>query len=414
MLRHRLSSSAFIDVQFSGNFSLKLKFLQKSANMLGVALKDGFGIKFPEDYIKISVDESPMLFPQKTGFSVGDIICFESSLLNSKKWQSFDTKSVVISSDTGIARVVSFEKNSKVTITHGDSESTHIEFGLIVKGLDKIEFLKKVDIINGERYLGKVVLKHHSELEKYNNVFGKNLTQCLREIQTIVATDYFSCHLTIKQSKMEHILHYFRLTPVFDTKAGVYACVIDPVDPQRALIDIIKSSEVHLYLEARLLNGVKDVATLNIVPAISITPSIISVDQLDKILITITGLDKIIQKVEVRSSQPDELKVHLHSQTQHTKSYRARLFKQYIEDDDLHVIIYSPLTMQIIKVPIVSSLNIQKCANQPLASISNLWITSISSLGFLVTSLVIVGVIAWIGQYCQQKLHNFDSTGKYF
>lgn len=412
-LRQRLANKDLLDVHFGGNFTLKFKFLQESTNILGVALKDQTGVKYPEDYIKISVGESPLLFPKKSGFSVGDIICFDSPLLDSTKWHSLDTKSVVIGADTGVARILSTGKSSKVTITHGDSTTTYFEFGLVVKGLDKIEFLKRTDIFNGERYLGKVILKNHLELDKYSNVFGKNLTNCVRQIPAIGQSDFFSCHLTLKQSSVGKILDYFRVTPVFDTKSGVYACVIDPVQSGRDLTDIIKSSEVHLDLEARLPNGIRDVATLKIVPAISITPDIISVDQLEQKLITITGLDKVIQKVDVRSSHPSELEVALHSKSQHSIHYRARLLKPYTGDHELSVVINSPLTVQVLEVPVVSPNYVRKCASQPLTSLPNLLVSSMSGLGLVVTSLVIVGAVAWIVQYCfQQKQNNLNGAGK--
>lgn len=412
MLRHRLSSKGFIDAQFRGNFSLTLKLLQESMNILGVTLKDHTGIKFPEDYININVGETPMLFPKKSEFSAGDIICFDSPLLDSTKWQSLNTKSVAIGSDTGIARVLNTEKNSKVTITHGDSASTYVEFRLKVKALDEIEFLRKEDIFNGERYLGQVILKNHLEAKKYNNIFGKNLTKCLHQIQTIVATDFFSCHLTVKQSSFDHILDYFRVTPIFDTQAGMYACAIDPVGPIRDLTDLIQSSEVQLCLEARLLNEIKDKAILQIVPGILITPIIMSIDQLEQKIITITGLKKILQRVQVQPSHPNELEVQFLSNTQHTTNYRARLLKPYTGDYELSVVVKSPLTTQTVEIPIVASNYDKKCANQPLTSMSNLLIDSMSSLGFLVTSLILIGVIAWILQYCQQSQNNVVRAGK--
>uniref|UniRef100_A0A336L337 CSON002297 protein n=1 Tax=Culicoides sonorensis TaxID=179676 RepID=A0A336L337_CULSO len=403
-LRYRLANKDLLDVHFGGNFTLKFKFLQESTNILGVALKDQSGIKYPEDYIKLSIGESPVLYPKKTGFSVGDVICFDSPLLDSTKWHSLDTKSVVIGSDNGLARIIGAGKSSKVTITHGNAGSgSYFEFGLNVKGLDKIEFLKRSDIFNGERYLGKIVLKHHLELEKYSNVFAKNMTQCLKNIQTINAGEFFKCHLTVKQGSVGNVLDYFSVTPIFDTKSGSYACSIDPIQLGRDLTDIIKSSEVHLELEARLSNGISDRTTLKIVPAISITPDIISVDQLEHKLITITGIDKVIQKVEVRSSHPNDLEVAFHSKTQHSVHYRARLLKPFMGDLDLNILINSPLTVQTIEIPVVSPNYIRKCASQPFTTIPNMLVSSMSSLGLVVTTIVLIGAVAWIFSYCFQS-----------
>lgn len=411
-LRHRLTNKELVDVHFGGNFTIGLKLLQESSNILGVALKDHSGIKYSEDYIKISVGESLNLFPKKTSFSVGDIICFDSPLLDSTKWYSSDRKSVLIVPETGLAKIMSLPRTSKVLVTHGEESSAFYEFNLDIKGLDKIEFLKRADIFNGERYLGKLVLKHHLQLEKYNNLFARNATECNRNLQNIAASEFFTCHLKVKETSHANILDFFKAQPIFDTKSGTYACVVDPIPSRHELVDIIRGAEVHLDLEARLQNGIMDVATLRIVPAITIEPDILPVDQLDHKLVTITGLDKVIQRVEVKSSHPSDLEVTLHSKQLTAVHYRVRLLKPFTGDVDLSVVVTSPATIQSVEIPIVSPNYIRKCSSQPLVSLPEMLVSSVSGLGFIITSIVLICVVTWSVSYCfQQRQSNLNGSG---
>ncbi|XP_063703101.1 nuclear pore membrane glycoprotein 210 isoform X2 [Culicoides brevitarsis] len=398
-LSHRLSNKDLGNVRID-HFNLKAKFTYTSSNVLSVYLKDQNEVKYPDDYIHLIVNESNTLYPKQREFSVGDIICFDSPLAGSLKWHSQDPDSISVIAETGVAHVHT-AKNTEVIITHsGDSQFSYFEFGLFIKELDKIEFIKKNDIFNGERYFGKLVLKNHLQLEKNMNVFGKNLSECLNKIQTGSNVDLFTCHLSIEQHSFRHVLKSFHSFPMFDIKTGVYGCVIDTIELLGDLKTIIKTADLGLILEARLSNGIKDIATLKFVPAISISPEIISIEQLEKKIITITGMEKIIQKVEVLSSHPNDLEITLFSKTEYTRNYRARLIRP---NDNMHIIIKSFMTHQHIEIPIVSTNYVQQCSSQPMNHISHLLINVVSNLGSFVTAIVLIGAVAWILQSWQQK-----------
>lgn len=72
--------------------------------MLAVSLKQPHGVKYAEDFVKLSVAESVLNFPaQSTVLGVGDIVCFESALAYATHWHSSDD--AVISVDGNLGRL---------------------------------------------------------------------------------------------------------------------------------------------------------------------------------------------------------------------------------------------------------------------------------------------------------------------
>lgn len=100
---------------------------------------------------------------------------------------------------------------------------------------------------------------------------------------------------------MEHndLLKKFKTQPIFDKQNAQYACEIRLSTTLIEFSNSIKNLDLTIELEAQLLNGISDSISLKIVPAIKVTPNIIGVQQLPDQIITITGLDKILQKLEV-------------------------------------------------------------------------------------------------------------------
>lgn len=52
-------------------------------------------------------------------------------------------------------------------------------------------------------------------------------------------------------------------------------------------------------LKAKLSNGLSDVASLKFIPGIRVSPDAMTIDEVSQQGIVITGLDKVLQKVEV-------------------------------------------------------------------------------------------------------------------
>lgn len=70
--------------------------------MLAVSLKHPHGVKYAEDFVKLSVAESALSFPaQATVLGVGDIVCFESALAHATNWRSSDDAVIWVDSNLG-------------------------------------------------------------------------------------------------------------------------------------------------------------------------------------------------------------------------------------------------------------------------------------------------------------------------
>lgn len=73
--------------------------------MLAVSLKKPHGVKYAEDFVKLSVAESTQIFPaQSTVLGVGDIVCFESALAYATNWRSSDETVIRVDSNLGESR----------------------------------------------------------------------------------------------------------------------------------------------------------------------------------------------------------------------------------------------------------------------------------------------------------------------
>ncbi|KAJ6640907.1 Nuclear pore membrane glycoprotein, partial [Pseudolycoriella hygida] len=101
-LKHKLSSKEIADIHIGGNFTIGINLPREAAGMLAVSLRDTAGVKYAEDFIKLSVAQSHHIFPTQTIFSVGDIICFDSPLTYSANWISTD-KAVIEVDNNSVA-----------------------------------------------------------------------------------------------------------------------------------------------------------------------------------------------------------------------------------------------------------------------------------------------------------------------
>lgn len=102
-----------------------------------------------------------------------------------------------------------------------------------------------------------------------------------------------------QQAANAKILNQFKVNPIFDKTAGAHACEIVLHTSIGELVDAVQDLELNFELEARLKNGVTALAYLKMVPAIHVSPKAISVDQIETQVITVSGLDKILQRITV-------------------------------------------------------------------------------------------------------------------
>lgn len=131
---------------------------------------------------------------------------------------------------------------------------------------------------------------------------ARNITKCINAV-TRTSEHLFVCALNViggeHQDISSKILGQFDVNPIFDKSIGAYACEITLSTSVSELVDAVQDLELNFELEARLKNGVTASSHLKMVPAIHVSPKAISVDQIATQIITVSGLDKILQRTTV-------------------------------------------------------------------------------------------------------------------
>lgn len=131
------------------------------------------------------------------------------------------------------------------------------------------------------------------------------------------------------------------------------------------------------------------------IPAVNVFPQEISIDQLDHQTITVTGLEKVLQKIEVTSSDPTSLEVIPTIKTHGSFQYKLKALKNLPVDESIFVSIWSPLTIQTIQIPVLSSNILRKCLNQPFQSVSSILINIVSNFGLIISALIVLAATIW-------------------
>ncbi|XP_049299266.1 nuclear pore membrane glycoprotein 210 [Anopheles funestus] len=410
-LKHKLSKRGNVLITTGSNYSVALELIRETSDMMVVALRDQTGVKFGEDFLKLVVGEesSGLVFPGRGIFAVGDVVCFSSPLLNADaRWSSSDESLVKIDSKTGVAQILGSSASAGgtntedvVTIRHGDRRQGGISFNVDVLEADRIEFFKSYDIFNGNSYRGHLVIKNHLQVDKLVNVIAMNVSTCREQVERSVG-GLFACKLVVRQG-IPDLLKHFKVLPGYDPTIGAYSCNIDLLTTLDDVANLIKTNEYTLELEVRLLaSGLTDTSTLKMVPAVRIEPEAIAVDQINKQSLMIAGLDRVLQKVEVTSSDPAALAIRQQQKQPGLLEYRLELLTNYKDEwaDSLAVLVNSPLTLQNVRVPIHSPMAPRKCATQPFASTPDLLVNYMSNFGLLISAVTVLAATVWVIVFC--------------
>lgn len=324
-LTYKLSQREQIAIKFGSNSTVTVNLPRETSTMLSIALRDAESVKYDEDFVKLAVSNSKTKFPTKTVFSVGDIICFDSPLVSIHNWVSSDESILSIDNHAGIGRVIRSRSNfgEQVSVTNGNERFGHINYDLEIREADSIEFFRREDIFNGKSYKGHLVIKNHLQLDKITNLviprpsllhwsaierlfslsgkfqIARNVSTCTATLQPF-SDQFFTCQLKLSsqvQNNANKVLDILRVTSIFDRLFGAYACEIELLTNIGDLIALVKNDDFNFELVASLSNGITASSHLRI--GIGAFPTEISLEQADQQIISVTGLDKVLQKVEV-------------------------------------------------------------------------------------------------------------------
>lgn len=397
----KLALQEGIDINLGNNFTVSLGLPRETSNILSISLKDAANVKYNEDFIKLSVSKSSSRFPTHKIFSVGDIICFESPLASASEWTSSDESILRLdqSSGAGIVKASRSKFGEQISVVNGDEQHGYIKYDIEIREADSIEFHQKSDIFNGKNYKGHLIIKNHLQLDKQTNLISKNATTCLSSIPQL-REKFFKCDLkliNVIPSNAEKVLELLNAVAMFDKDYGAYACEIDLKAKASVhdLVNLVKNDELQFELIATLFNGISAVSHLKLIPAISVFPLEMALEQLDQQTITVNGLDKILQRVHLTISDPNSFEIVPTTKTHGTHQYKIKPIKSFPVDETAFVNVHSPLTVQNIQIPIQSLKIAPKCVNQPFQGVSTFALNLISNLGLIVSALIVLSATIW-------------------
>ncbi|XP_030369021.1 nuclear pore membrane glycoprotein 210 [Scaptodrosophila lebanonensis] len=403
-LRYDLATKDVVDVQIGNNLTIALNMPRETNNMIAISLKDITGVKHAEDYIKLSVAESEHIFPTKTIFSVGDIICFDSPLTLSSIWTSSNEQIVAINKNTGIARVLKHRHKlgEKIVVTSGDKVGLggYLKYDLEVRESDAILFAKTLDIFSGSEYRAHLVLRNHIQTDKHTNLIAQNVSRCINHLDN-VHVDAFTCRLVANDALGRKLLSLYKVKAIFDGLNSQYACELQLLSNFNELLSIVKTNNVLLEIQALIPTGVFDTMSLKLVPGIQVSPEALQMGDLKSQDLLISGLDKVLQKLQVIPSDTKYLSVEFIEHAHGQGKYKIHFADDFPLDVQLYVLVKSPETDQNIEVPVYGNTMLaQKCSSRPYSS--TLFYRLIENLGFIITTVIIIVFSFWVYITCFQ------------
>lgn len=144
---------------------------------------------------------------------------------------------------------------------------------------------------------------------------------------------------------------------------------------------------------------------LKLTPAVQIFPRVFSTDKLSQQEVSITGMENILQKIEVSSSHPDLLEVYALPKTSGRVQYKARLHNAEAVDSELFILVQSPLTHQSVKIPILPP------SEHESVALPNTWlVTATTNIGKITAVAVLVLTTIAVVLMCQRN-RDLDTSG---
>lgn len=398
-----LSNQNYVEVRAGSNLTVAVRILQQSSSVLAVSLKDATGLKYPEDFVKLSVQTPPGVFSRSLLVTTGDLICFESPLMDGFAWHSFNSDALLLHGSVG--RVLATTGNQKVAVHYGQETGIYVGYELDIRQPDSVKFHKSLEVFNGETYHGFFTISNHQQADKSNNLIANNKTAC-EDLQENFPIDFVACKLTTTGEAS--ILKKFEASPMFDKAAGSYACEIRALASLEEITSIARSKTINFQLEARLPSGIHDKIGLRLTPAVQIYPKSISIEKLHQQEVTITGMENILQKVEISSSHPDHLILIPLPKVTGKLQFKPKLIRAEALDSELQIIVKSPLTHQTVYIPIMPA------GQEEKFDATSSWVVDfMSNIGKVIAISVLVLTSIAMFLMCQ-KNRELDTSGGEF
>jgi nuclear pore complex protein Nup210 len=396
------------EIHIAGNSTLNVELLREGTDVLAVSLKDSTGMKFQEDFVKFAIQDDVGVFSKNIQATLGDFICFESPLSNNFNWES--QNSDIIHFQGSVGHVLGTPSNGgsqKVIVKHGTDSGFFMRYEVSLHQPDRIQFEKRFDIFNGQLYRGYFSISNHyqSNFNKQKALITNNITSC-GSLKDDYSIDFVTCQL----SSNEGVSRLFATKVVFEGSTGSYACEIHALTTLDEITSLSRSKTISFQLEAQLNSGIYDKIDLKLTPAVQIFPLSFNFEKLHQQELVITGMENILQKIELNTSHPDNLVIIPLPKTSSGKlNYKLRLNDPSTVDSELFISVTSLLTHQKVVIPILPESHTEK-----LVSDEKSWIVDImSNLGKIIAITVLVLTTVALFLMCQRN-QDLDASGGEF
>ncbi|CAH0391939.1 unnamed protein product [Bemisia tabaci] len=400
----------------SSNNSLKVDLIEAGETVLKVwdeatPYKSG-------DFVKLSVDY--ILFPTKSTVTVGEIICFSMPMLQKSgqfgSWSSADPEILSVTNN-GLGRVKN--KHGTVVVSYQCPPSLVATTVIEVLPLHTLAFIPVLNRNISNARLEKpftaplLLLSEKDSYVKSSNLIAKDEDKC-HTFNYTSAHYPFQCFVKLVDPNIPvDIRDIFNVYPHFDFQTGLYSCLFEPVKfPATNITHLL----ANLSVWAVSGNIESDPIIYSFYSAITVETSSMTLTEKNfKDTFAISGLPQVLSQVSIigyeelyltitkRDINPEEKSVIVLDIQLNEVYWRANRNK----DLDTSFSIDSPVTGQLIKIPIFIRLSNQQhyaapcMISYPFTEPNYFW-SDVKSLFPIILSIIFCSLVSFYS-FCKSK-----------
>nr|XP_022913052.1 nuclear pore membrane glycoprotein 210 isoform X1 [Onthophagus taurus] len=353
-LRIRNSRPDLTTVKLGGdNATLLVSIVKPGITILKVSAE---GIQKSADYIKLHVGQA--IVPRVTSLVVGDIVCMWTPVNAAAPgvWTSSDEQLFSIDSETGVGAVVPTRNSGKIYLTHNLHPVAPLQMQIVPVNSLVCVSDEKPTISNSanNRPLEIPVIVGGEGTNRKSNLL--NAASCGElDVSSIIKEYPFECEIEFSNRDIQmEISSIFRVETIFNTRTGMYCCVISPTGIQDPATSTLET-DILLTARARTTNIASEPLEIEFLPSVYMERDIHLDAQHFTAELTIVGTERALAKIKVSPFDPNLLEISKAEKVdKQTIKYKVKLvdyhwkLNEYVEP--LLVKVFSQLTDESVKV----------------------------------------------------------------
>jgi nuclear pore complex protein Nup210 len=373
--KYRLNRNDIVRVLPGNNGSLMIQASQQGEAILRVWLRDHTHI---DDYIRVRVGFA--VTPNMATVHLGTLICFSTHLALEGypgSWSSGDEGILKIVDSGGVGKAVS---PGKTVVYHSVPDVIDTRTEIYVERLSEVivdrQFVRGQSPFTNAPNTSTFTIPltfTKSDGKPFTPINVASQKPCLRALQIkeedfspkrLIQQVAFDCVMTMTSSQRRGNMdasRYITASPYFDMLTGSSSCLLTASGDLSTASDIASQDGLKLSVNVvahdndRTHSVESGPVEVEFIPAFTLSPShVILTSPKDTVTLTISGITKQLQKLQVTSSDPTWLEVSkASSSAQDSHAYATRVMgKVPSKDASAHVRVYSSLTQQTVLVPV--------------------------------------------------------------